>query len=531
LRPSAGKLGDGLDIRSEDSYVLLPPSVINGVAYTIINPAPPAPLPAWISEKLDKPRHEPVAAPEGVVVDPEGSEAWAITLIEATITHDGPALVGNSLNERTYALAARLRDGPQYGYSISEDAAVALVLTHWSSADRVEDTVRNAYRSAENTPGCGQANSASRAYDPQLGVRPYDPEPPQTERPEQDIPPEPARPAVDLLRGSSVTMRQVEWLWPGWLAAGKFHILAGEGGAGKSTISFSLLAQVTRGGKWPDGSPAPLGDVLIWSGEDDIADTILPRIVAAGGDPDRVYFPLDLPGRRAFDPSTDMPALRERVRLLPSLKVVLIDSIVSSVGGDSHNNAETRRGLQPVVDFATDTGAAVLGITHFTKGTQGKNPIERITGSLAFAALARVAWGASVGDDPGAPRKLVRVKNNIEQNGGGFEFTLLQDRVRGHEFTAQRVAWGSAIEGSAQALLQGGEGSKEAQAIRLLESLLQPAGTAGILRNDLKVHAEDAGLSWATMERAKGKIGVESFKGLGSNQAPWYWRLLPSDGV
>jgi putative DNA primase/helicase len=222
-----------------------------------------------------------------------------------------------------------------------------------------------------------------------------------------------------------------------------------------------------------------------------------------------------------------MPALRERVRLLPGLKVVLIDSIVSSVGGDSHNNAETRRGLQPVVDFATDTGAAVLGITHFTKGTQGKNPTERITGSLAFAALARVAWGASVGDDPSAPRKLVRVKNNIEQNGGGFEFTLLQDHVRGHAFTAQRVAWGSAIEGSAQALLQGGEGSKEAQAIRLLESLLRPAGTAGILRNDLKVHAEDAGLSWVTLERAKRKMGnVESFKGLGSNQAPWYWRLL-----
>ena len=65
----------------------------------------------------------------------------------------------------------------------------------------------------------------------------------------------------------------------------------------------------------------------------------------------------------------------------------------------STKNAEVRRGLQPLVDFAGETGCAVLGGTHFTKGTTGRDPTERVTGSLAFGALARLAFGAN---PPGA---------------------------------------------------------------------------------------------------------------------------------
>ena len=32
---------------------------------------------------------------------------------------------------------------------------------------------------------------------------------------------------VNLIRGSDLTPKPVNWLWPGWMAAGKFHILGG----------------------------------------------------------------------------------------------------------------------------------------------------------------------------------------------------------------------------------------------------------------------------------------------------------------
>jgi RecA-family ATPase len=185
--------------------------------------------------------------------------------------------------------------------------------------------------------------------------------------------------AVEIKRGSGYQMRKIPWLWPGWLARGKLHILAGQKGAGKSTIGFDLLAQLThRGGKFPDGTAAPLGDVLIWSGEDDIEDTILPRIVVAGGDPDRVCFidGIVIDGaKRAFDPATDMTGLLSAALELPNLIAALIDPIVSATPGDSHKNSETRRGLQPLVDFATELDFVLLGLQHFTNATHNALPI------------------------------------------------------------------------------------------------------------------------------------------------------------
>src|ERR1700756_3507211 len=87
-----------------------------------------------------------------------------------------------------------------------------------------------------------------------------------------------------LQSGEELPLEKIKWLWPGWLARGKFHVLAGSKGAGKSTILFDLMARLTSDREtWPDGVPAPSGDVMVWSGEDGIQDTILPRFHAAGG--------------------------------------------------------------------------------------------------------------------------------------------------------------------------------------------------------------------------------------------------------
>jgi hypothetical protein len=83
--------------------------------------------------------------------------------------------------------------------------------------------------------------------------------------------------SVDLVSAASLTPRAIAWLWKHWLARGKFEVIAGVPGSGKTTISLDFAAQLTAGGIWPDGARAPIGDVVIWSGEDDIEDTLLPR--------------------------------------------------------------------------------------------------------------------------------------------------------------------------------------------------------------------------------------------------------------
>ncbi|WP_155402821.1 AAA family ATPase, partial [Ralstonia solanacearum] len=100
--------------------------------------------------------------------------------------------------------------------------------------------------------------------------------------------PEPVRDGVILVNGADLKPQPVRWLWRDWLALGKLHILAGAPGQGKTTIALAFAATVTSGGRWPDGSRCGPGNVLVWSGEDDPADTLLPRLLAAGGDRGRV---------------------------------------------------------------------------------------------------------------------------------------------------------------------------------------------------------------------------------------------------
>ena len=127
---------------------------------------------------------------------------------------------------------------------------------------------------------------------------------------------------------------------------------------GKTTIAMSIAATVSAGVRWPDGTAGEHGDVLIWSGEDGVADTLLPRLLVAGGHPERVHFVDGITEHgkaRPFDPATDMPALVKAARQLPNLKLIILDPVVAAVSGDSHKNTETRRGLQPVVDLAGAT--------------------------------------------------------------------------------------------------------------------------------------------------------------------------------
>ena len=93
-----------------------------------------------------------------------------------------------------------------------------------------------------------------------------------------------------------------------------------------------------------------------------------------------------------------------------------------------------RRALQPLIDFGEKHNCAVLGISHFSKGTGGKEPLERVTGSLAFGALARIVLvAAKITEGETTRRILCRTKSNIGLDHGGFEYDLNQKEIDGYE--------------------------------------------------------------------------------------------------
>jgi putative DNA primase/helicase len=339
---------------------------------------------------------------------------------------------------------------------------------------------------------------------------------------------------VRLSRGDHLKPEPVRWLWPGWLALGKLALLAGAPGTGKTTAALNMAATVTAGGRWPDGSRCPAGDVLIWSGEDDPADTLLPRLVAAGADRSRVYFVDDVMEAgepRPFDPAHDVPALLAAARQLPELRFILVDPVVSAVAGDSHKNTEVRRALQPLVDFASAAGAALLGITHFSKGGAGSDPASRVVGSIAFTAVARVVMVcAKTQDADGTERRIMaRSKSNIGPDDGGFAYTLEQvEALPG--IWSSRTVWGQAVEGSARELLAEPEPEQQGSTAREAADFLRELLALGMCPSKvIKQEAEEAGFAWRTVHRAADKLGVKKVKG--GMDSGWYWclREAPND--
>lgn len=344
-------------------------------------------------------------------------------------------------------------------------------------------------------------------------------------------------PPVRLVRGDTVKLEPVHWLWPGFLPAGMLTILGGAPGCGKTTIALSLAATVTRGGEWPDGSAcAEPGDVLIWSGEDAPSVTAA-RLWAAGADMNRVFFVDRISGEHgeAFDPGRDMPLLEETARKLQAPRLLILDPVVSAVAGDSHKGAEVRRSLQPVVDLAHRLGCAVLGITHFSKGTAGRDPVERVTGSIAFAALARVVLvAAKVTGEPDEEdeqrRILLRAKSNIGPDDGGMAFALMRVEVKpGVE--GQRVCWLEVLHGSARDLLAHAEANQadDDGTATGVDSFLRGLLASGPrTAKALIAEANEAGYPWRTVQKAATRLGVERRKK--GMKGGWLWGLTGAAG-
>jgi hypothetical protein len=204
---------------------------------------------------------------------------------------------------------------------------------------------------------------------------------------------------------------------------------------------------------------------------------------------------------------------------------VIIDPIVMAVAGDSHKNAETRRGLGPLVAFAERHNVVLLGITHFSKNTSGKSPVERVNGSLAFGALARVVLATGVSEDE-TKRVLVRAASNIGPSGDGFMYSLHQELLLDHDFTAQRAHWGSVLKGPAKELLAGLYGNRDDKELSKATNFLAAQLLDGPLTvAELKAAGEANGYAWRTIERAKGELAVVAFRNPGGRTEPWRWKL------
>jgi putative DNA primase/helicase len=338
--------------------------------------------------------------------------------------------------------------------------------------------------------------------------------------------------SVKIRCGKDIKPVSITWLWKEWLPAGKLIILAGTAGTGKTTIALGLAAPLTSGGEWPDGEVChQRGNVLIWSSEDNPADTLVPRLIASGADINRCYFieGITQNGERVpFDPAKDIIELHKAIDRIGGVSLLIIDPIVSAVSGDMHRANDVRRSLQAVVDFAEVHNCAVIGITHFAKNGAGNAPQDRVIGSQAFGALARMVLVAAKEEDS-ARRVLARAKSNIAPDNGGVAYGLEMATIDGGIETI-KVVWNGIIQGTAREILgdvehdENRDSDSQDGLQKMLVTLLTENG-GSLSAKLIKSEVSDAGYSWTAANRAKDKAGIKSAKEKGTIKGGWTWHL------
>lgn len=345
--------------------------------------------------------------------------------------------------------------------------------------------------------------------------------------------------SLEIVNMSDIEAKPIIWLWAGWLPLGKLTILAGAGGCGKTNIALSLIATITTGAEFPDGAKCTnSGRVLIYSTEDDPADSLKPRLMANGADVSKVSFIKGCVNEKGevgpIEATKDLIRIEEYIIKHPDVRLVLIDPIVSAVSGDMNKAIDVRKSLQPLVELANNYNFAILGITHFTKGSSGSSPVDRIIGSQAFTALARMTWSAAKRENS-SDCILVRVKSNYSTLNDGLRYQIEEKKIIDKqsvstnqvEIETTKTKWLGIISGSASDLLNEVEtmdtnhGTTVDEAKEFLIELLSSKDNMKV--KEVEAKAKDAGFSAATLRRARERLNIETERIPGGTA--WCWKL------
>ena len=300
---------------------------------------------------------------------------------------------------------------------------------------------------------------------------------------------EETRTELQMIKMSEIQSKEVAWLWYPFIPYGKLTIIQGDPGDGKTTLVLNIAAKLSKGEGFDSDMKLtePLA-VIYQSAEDGLADTVKPRLEAAGADCENIS---------VIDESKkSLSMIDERLEeaiIKTKAKLLILDPIQAYLGGNMDMNRanEARDMTKKLAALAEKYQCAIVLVGH-------------IAVARSVLLVGRVEGEENI-------RAVVQIKNNLAGFGHPKAFELSEDGflwLGDYEITADEVLGGIAPKAN-----------KLEQAKRLLRKLAETNNA--IQSNESFNLAEEQNISRRTLENAKKELGIRE-KRINNS---WYWEL------
>lgn len=306
---------------------------------------------------------------------------------------------------------------------------------------------------------------------------------------------------------SSLKQRTVDWLWYPYIPYGKLTILQGDPGEGKSTFMLNIAALLSKGKQMPDGFKTAGPQTIVYqTAEDDLSDTVKPRLIVAGADCNRIAYIIEEDSPLTIDDSRIQRILEQtkaRLFILDPLQAYLAqESDLTSAG-------RMRQQLRALSNLAAKNNCAIVLIGHMNKSS-GEKSIYRGLGSIDIAAIARsVLMIVRDKDDPSI-RYMLPIKSSLAPEGEAIAFCF--DNNSGIRWIGHKTVDPKQYEDVQL------DDNKTALAERIIKELLS---SHDLKSNDILKKLQIMGISSRTTYSVKQSLHVSSYK----KEGVWFWHM------
>lgn len=233
--------------------------------------------------------------------------------------------------------------------------------------------------------------------------------------------------SYEAISFADIELSSVEYLIDDRIPYGMLSAIYGDSGVGKSTLVDVLVTTITTGGPFPghEGS-VKQGSVFVVSYEQ-LADKVQgPRLLRMGARLNKVHIPVfrdEASGRKRAMRTSDIDQLRELILETGDVLALIIDPIMSYVGGltDTNMDNAVRGDLQPLVDLVEELDIAGIIVGHLNK--KDSKALYRASGSQAFINLPRSIFVAARHETT-KQTALAHLLNNAGRLGKPLEYKI-----------------------------------------------------------------------------------------------------------